>query len=136
MIEINRNPSRRELLVFGLLLGVFLALVGWIAWWRFEAHETATVLWCLAVALPLLHFLVPAVRRPLYLGWMYAAFPIGWFLSHLLLALIYYVILTPIGLFMRLLGRDPMRRRFDRETDSYWVRRSGPSEPARYFRQF
>jgi hypothetical protein len=67
---------------------------------------------------------------------MYAAYPIGWTISHLLLLIVYYVILTPVGLAMRLAGRDPLDRSPDPAAESYWVRRTPPDSPARYFRQF
>ena len=44
----------------------------------------------------------------MFLGWMYAAFPIGWTISHLLLLAVYYFVLTPVGLALRLTGRDPV----------------------------
>lgn len=72
----------------------------------------------------------------LYTGWMYAALPIGWSISHALLALIYYAVLTPIGLVMRLLGNDPMQRRLDRAATTYWSEHRPPADPKRYFRQF
>ncbi|MBM4108330.1 MAG: hypothetical protein FJ255_05885 [Phycisphaerae bacterium] len=76
------------------------------------------------------------VGTRLYTGWMYAALPIGWTISHALLALIYYAVLTPIGLVMRLLGNDPMQRRLDRAATTYWSEHRPPTDPKRYFRQF
>jgi len=68
---------------------------------------------------------------------MYAAFPIGWTVSHVLLAVVYFAVLTPTGLGLRLLGYDPMSRR-DRseEKTSYWERECAPENRERYFRQF
>ena len=55
---------------------------------------------------------------------MCAAFPIGWVVSHALMAAIYYLVITPMAVAMRLLGRDPLDRRFDRDATTYWVRAS------------
>jgi hypothetical protein len=52
------------------------------------------------------------------------------------LAMVYYGIFTPIGLGLRLMGRDPLRRRFDPQARSYWVDRRAPADVKRYFRQF
>lgn len=71
----------------------------------------------------------------LYRAWMAAFRPVGWSVSFLLLACVYYVILTPTGLLMRALGRDPMERTIDRSATSYWVRRKPVTDPRRYFRQ-
>ena len=67
---------------------------------------------------------------------MLAAVPIGWTLSHLVLGAVYYGVFTPIGLVMRLLGHDPLERRFDPTATSYWIERTDRSDPARHFRQF
>ena len=83
-----------------------------------------------------MYYAIRPFRRPIYLGWMYAVFPIGWVISHTVLALTYYLVLTPIGLLMRGLGRDPMERRFDRDGETYWTPHEPSEDPARYFRQF
>ena len=67
---------------------------------------------------------------------MYAAFPIGWTVSHAILALLYYGILTPIGLIMRLIGYDPLSRRLRSEDRTYWEEYSPEGDRKRYFRQF
>jgi hypothetical protein len=56
--------------------------------------------------------------------------------SHLLLLVVYYLVLTPIGLLMRLIGYDPLQRRFDRSAQSYWTPHDPAADDARYFKQF
>jgi hypothetical protein len=136
MIEINRNPSRSELMLFGVLLGLFLALAGAVAFWRFGAARVAYVLWAAAAAAPLVYFALPPVRRPLYLGWMYAAFPIGWAVSHAVMAAAFFGVVTPTGLVMRLFGRDPLARRLDPGAATYWTPRRRAPDRSRYFRQY
>lgn len=136
VIEINKDPSRRELLIFGLLLLAFAALVGGMAYWKFRARNLGVDIWLAGGAISALYFLIPPIRRPLYVGWMYAAFPVGFVVSHVILAVIYYLVISPIGVVMRLLGRDPMERTFDSKAKSYWVAHDPHKDPARYFRQF
>lgn len=76
------------------------------------------------------------IGRALYRGWMFAALPIGWTISHILLGMVYFLVFTPIGLVMRLLGKDPMERRFEPSAPTYWIKRPPPAEASRYFRQF
>ncbi|MBX3402491.1 MAG: hypothetical protein KF699_03665 [Phycisphaeraceae bacterium] len=78
----------------------------------------------------------PALGKALYRGWMFAALPIGWTISHILLGMVYFLVFTPIGLIMRLLGKDPMERRFQPDAPTYWIKRPPPAESSRYFRQF
>ena len=136
LIEINRNPSRRELLVFGALLFVFFGVIGAVLRFRFGWSGAAAAVWGTGFFLAAAHFLIRPLRRPLYLTWMYAAFPSGRAVSHLVLAAVYFLVLTPIGLTMRLLGNDPMNRRIEREKATYWSDRKTERDPARYFRQF
>ena len=56
-------------------------------------------------------------------------------LSHLVLAVIYYLILTPIAIVMRTFGRDQLRLRFDASARSYWKEHDPAADTARYFRQ-
>lgn len=135
LIHIDRNPAPRKLLWFGLLLGVFLVIVGAMLRWRWHLPAASVAMWALAAATTVAYYLAPAIQKPLYLGWMYATLPIGLAVSYVVLAVIYFGVLMPIGLMMRLAGGDPLRRQLDRGAATYWT----PHQPAamqRYFRQF
>jgi hypothetical protein len=129
LIEINRNPTRRELQQFGgIWLPLFLAVVGgMLAYKRPESLPVALGLWSLGAMSCAVGWIVPAALRPVWIGWT---------ISHLLLAIIFYVVITPAGVLMRLCGRDPMQRKFDRRATTYWVPHVEPEETGRYFRQF
>jgi len=131
MIEINKNPSRKELHQFGALLLVFFTIVGYLA-----PQEFSHRIWMAGGAFVALYFLIPPIRRPIYVGWLYAVFPIGWTVSHVILLLIYYGVFTPTGLLMRLFGYDPMTRKIDRDSDSYWVAKAPIQDKSRYFNQY
>ncbi|HSR54474.1 MAG TPA: SxtJ family membrane protein [Acidobacteriota bacterium] len=136
MIQINHNPSLRELRQFGLIWVTFFSAAAAFYGYRSSDWMTAGWLWTGAMVLAAAGFAVPAWMRLLYLGLSYAAFPIGWLASHVLLAIIYYLVVTPIGLLMRLLGHDPLQRGLDEKRSSYWNEQE-PSLPSqRYFRQF
>jgi len=136
VIEINRNPSRRDLTVFGLLLALVVAGAGaWLRWWA-GLGTAAAVTWIVGGAFWLTYVAVPPLRRPLYVGWIVAFYPLGWVLSHVALAVVYYLVLTPIGLIRRKVGGDPLRRRFDRSATTYWIERDEPPDPSSYLRPF
>jgi ABC-type uncharacterized transport system permease subunit len=136
LIDIHRNPSRRELLWFGLLLLLFFGLVGGLVLWRSESLTASISIWTVGGLLTVVYYAVRPLRLPIFLGWIYVAYPIGFVMSHLVLGVIYFLVITPIGLIMRLLGRDPMERQFDRAAKSYWTRRGAAARTERYFRQF
>lgn len=136
MITINRHPSRRDLLVFGALLALFTAALGSLLHYYHGLSEAARVVWLLGSVLTTIHFLIPPLRRPIYLGWMGAVYPIGWIVSHLLLALVFYFLLTPIGLLSRLLGRSSIDKRGQADSVSFWEKRPAGPPAERYFRQY
>jgi hypothetical protein len=130
----NGNDRPRQLL--GLFLPLLLGCTGWAVESGLPLARVLQMLAAIGVLGALAIWIVPALGRRIYVFWMLAAAPIGWTISHLVLAAVFFLVLFPIGLGMRLVGRDPMQRTFDREARSYWIKRDGQSEPARYFRQF
>src|ERR1700719_758110 len=101
MIEINRHPSRRDLLVFGAGLAVVFAFIGAVRW-HAGFHATAAVWWITGLALTVTFFAVSSIRRWLYLAWMYAMYPIAWAVSYAVLGIAYFLIATPIAIMLRL----------------------------------
>ena len=137
MMPINWKPSARELRWFAGLLIVFCGGVAGI-WWR-RSGQTAGPAWMMSVALVvgLVGLAFPAAIRWVYVVWMAAVWPIGWVVSHVLLAVIFFGVITPIGLILRAVGRDPMCKKLDRSAKSYWIARpTDDPDPQQYFRQF
>ena len=137
VIDINWNPSHRELRQFsGIWFPGFFALVGGFVLYHTGSLATAGCIWGPALALSVLGYLAPQFVRPVFVAWICAAYPIGWVVSHVLLAAIFYLVFTPIGLVMRLFGRDPLQRKFERSAQTYWVSHNPARDSKRYFRQF
>ncbi len=132
----NREPTAFDLKVFGLIAGGIITFIGFLVMRRTTTLVAPGIIWGMAAALVVVYYAIPNVRRLLYLGWMRVFYPIGWVVSHLLLAIVYYLVLTPIGLVMRLFGGDPMHRGFDRSAKSYWSVHPAETDASRYFRQF
>jgi hypothetical protein len=79
--------------------------------------------------------ILPGIARPFYVVWYAVACTIGLVVSNLLLALVYYVVVTGTGLARRILGRHFLDVRLDRSRKTYW-RDAGPAPaPRRYYRQ-
>ncbi len=137
VVQINTNPTRRELNQFGFIWLGFLAFFGVVAHFKFGSPLVARWLWVAAVVVPIIGWLVPAFMRLVFLGMSYLAWPIGFVVSHVVLAAVYYLVLTPIGLLTRLFGYDSMKKTIDPEAESYWIERPAAGADAkRYFRQF
>ena len=142
-LENRLLPSRNDLRWFGVVVAAFFGLLGGVFWWA-GASLAPLALWGVGIGLAALYYAIPPLRLPLYLGWMRLVRPIGWTVTHLLLALIFYGLVTPLGVSMRLFGRDPLRiRRKNRrkpspdsqEPDSYWTPHDPGGDTPRYLRQ-
>ncbi|HYC70262.1 MAG TPA: SxtJ family membrane protein [Opitutaceae bacterium] len=134
LLRLNVDPSPRDLRLFSVLWLLFVGLAGFLAW-RKGAVPLAATLWFAAGGVGAVGLVSPRKVRGVYLGAAYAAFPIGFVVSHLMLGAVYYLVLTPVGLCARLCGHDPLARRPGAAGTSYWKPRRGPRSPASYFRQ-
>ncbi len=136
MIERKREFSRRELRWFGPLFALFGAVLGGIAQWKFGAAVTANAIWLACAVVIAVYYAAPPLRRPIFAAWLALVFPIGWVLSHVLLSIVFYAVVFPTGLALRLFRHDPLRRRFDRRAETYWIQRETRTGARRYFRQY
>lgn len=133
---INWNPDRKTLSDFSEFWLFFVGMVASpLALLRGHPNWAATF-WVLAVAVRGLGWWRPAWVKPVFLGLTLATWPIGWVVSHLVLAFVYYLVVTPVGLALRIAGKDPLRRAFDRRATTYWEPYNPDQGPDRYLRQF
>ena len=117
------EQRRKDLRKFGLMVGGILLLLGFFLLWR-GRHATIQIsLWAISGSLIVFGAIAPKVLRPVYVAWMKFALILGWVNSRILLSLIFFLLFTPIGLIMRLFGRDALNRGMSGESDSYWVKR-------------
>lgn len=71
----------------------------------------------------------PALLAGLNRQWMKLGLLLGRIVSPIALGLLFYGVITPIGFVLRLAGKDPLRLKYDRDADSYWIRREPPGPP-------
>lgn len=111
--RLSRAEGRR----FGLTLGLaFLALGGLLLWRGRES--LAIVAGVLGVLLVAAGSVAPGSLGPVYHGWMRFALLLSKVTTPVFLGIIYFLVLTPLGVLRRLLGRDPVARA---PSDSLWV---------------
>ena len=122
---ISARLSSRELRRFGLTVAIPFGLLAAVGAWRGQT-VLPVFLASLGAILGGLALLAPGILAPVEKLWMRAAHALGWFNTRLILGLVYFLMVTPTGLVMRLVGRDPMDRRL-RDRESYWVAR--PKQP-------
>lgn len=137
LIEINKSPSTRELRQFaGIWFPAFILLLGILLLRRTGSLFLTIGVLVVGCILSLAGLLIPPLIRRVYVGWLFACYPIGWTISHLLLAIVFFLLLTPMGTIMRWLGRDPLNRSWDRSAKTYWTPRTPDANIDRYFKQF
>ncbi len=146
MMEVNWNTPEKKLLSFGWICMVAFGAMGALLRYRqtlfgFEfrteaATTTAWVLWGIAALSALLALVAPRALRPLHVLLTAISLPIGLVISHVLMALLYYGLFTPVALIFRIIGRDALDRRFEPEAATYWTKRKPVTDPKQYFRQF
>lgn len=127
---VNRVPSERS---FGLSVGGVIAAIGAVSWWRAHAVVGPTLL-ATGTLLVVLGLVAPGLLRiPNRIWWRFAQV-LGWINSRVLLTAFFVLVLTPVGIVMRLLGRNPLRTSASTTT---WLRvdatRRGPRHYERMF---
>lgn len=135
MIEINWNPDARTLRWFAGLQIAFFAVLGFL-WRESLGTSGAVLLMALSLGLGAIGLVRPAWIRWVYVVWMVLVFPIGWVMSHLVLAVVYYAVLTPIALLVRWRSGDPLHREIDPSATTYWTERRRAADVSDYFRQY
>lgn len=137
LIKINKDPSLRELRMFAALwFPLFAAVVGFLAHKRAGGWEAAGMVWGAGGVIAVVMLAAPALARLVFLGLCYATYPIGFVVSYAVLGVVYFLVLTPLGLVLRALGRDAMQCRIDPEAATYWQERQLDRPAGDYFKQF
>lgn len=141
MVTIDWKPDDVAIRVFARTLMIGFTLIAWVVWYfqggLAQSREAGVMvwgilpyLWGIPLVLGTLSWLFPAFGRLVYKPWMGIAFVMGTIVSSLILSLVYYLVVTPIGLFMRLRGHDPLRLKRGQRT-SNWQERTDPWTPSR-----
>jgi len=134
--EIPFNPSRRVLRQFAALwLLFFLALGASHYFWKGHPRLGLTLAG-VAVLLGLPGLIRPSLLRWVFVAAMVLAFPIGWLVSLVALAILYFLVLTPVAVFFRLRGRDLLDRKPAPGRPSFWEPKRTPLDLSSYFRQY
>ncbi len=131
----NIKEDKTTLRKFGLTVGAVLLLVGIVLY--LTGKSSSVVFGGAGVLLILFGLILPNILKPLNKIWMTLAVILGWFRSRLILFILFYIVITPIGFFLRIAGKDFLNLRTDKNSDSYWEKREKTvKEKIDYERQF
>ena len=116
------SRTEKDFRKFGLLIGGLLLLDG--TWSLFRGKPFAAPTICAALLLILLGAIYPRALRWLYVAWMTLGTVLGWFVSNIILTLVFVLIVTPLGVAARLFGKDFLARKTDPNAKTYWIPRN------------
>ena len=125
------STDPKDIRKFGLVGFLFFGLLAGVALWRQKPVPTYAFG---TLSLLFTSFcLFPTALTPIYRAWMRAAHFMGTIVTGIILTLAYYLVITPFGLFKRILGKSPLPLKPDKNLPSYWVARSEPAQPKERF---
>lgn len=118
----EQSTTKKELRSFGLLVGTVFSAIGI---WPLLMRGEALRLWAIGLggALILLGGMSPGILAPLHKVWMRVGHALGWVNTRILLGLVFFGLVTPMGIVFRLIGKDALRQTFARDSPTYRVLR-------------
>ncbi len=122
----NINASKKALKDFGITFGTILILISGFLF--FKNKESYKILAYTASFLILIGYTFPKILKPIYYIWMTFAVILGWIMTRVILSLLFFLIITPIGLVARLFGKDFLELKKQAVEGSYWNLRDGKAE--------
>ena len=118
----NIQNTKSDFRKFGITIGVFLMVFAGFLFWR--GKESYEILLISGLVLCILGLTIPAALKPIYWGWMVFSAILGWIMTRVILSLLFYVVITPIGLFSRSFGNQFLELKWDKSKESYWNTRA------------
>ncbi|MBL7129783.1 MAG: hypothetical protein ISS45_00015 [Candidatus Omnitrophica bacterium] len=115
----NIKSGKKELRQFGVTLGIVLGLLGGL--FLLRQKDCYFYFFIFSAVFLFLCLIAPIVLKPVQKVWMSLAIIIGWFVTRVILTVLFYLVVTPISILARVVGKDFLDLRFDRNAKSYWI---------------
>ena len=134
--EIKKIKSeKKELRQFGVTIGIVLALLAGLLLWREKDYYLYLLI--ISIFFFFTGLALPVLLKPIHKMWMTLAILVGWFVTRLIMIILFYLVVTPIGLLTRLCGKDFLDTQFKKNVNSYWIpRKTITLDKTNYERQF
>jgi hypothetical protein len=112
------EDSLKKLRSFGLIVGSAFGVIGV---WPLLFRGQPVRIWAISFScfLVISALVIPTILGPVYRVWMKIGYILGWINSRIILSLVFYIVFTPVGFFMRLFKRDPLNRKFQTDAKTY-----------------
>jgi hypothetical protein len=137
LIEINFRPDKKQLRSFGFIALIACGLIfAFLLLYKKVSFSLSAVPLFIGIIIFLSSLFSYRLTRLFYLGLMFLGLPFGLAVSFLLMTAFYLLIITPMALLFRIIGRDALHRSFDKNKKTYWIAHKQCDSYERYFRQF
>ena len=114
----NIKSEKSDIRNFGITLGIILLLISGFLFWK--EKESYQIFSGIGITLSLIAIAIPSFLKPVYWMWMIFGIILGWFMTRVILSLLFYVLFTSIGLTLRFFGKQFLELRWDKSKESYW----------------
>jgi len=129
------KSEKKDLQQFALIIGILLSLLG-----TFLCRRSVEYYWGIFVVSLICLFVglvSPRLLRPLYTAWMTVGILMGWIMTKIILAILFYLIVTPMGLSIRFMGKDLLDLEISDDDSTYWVtKKKAKRQKSDYENQF
>lgn len=145
-VELNLKPTDKQLRQFGLI-GLFaMPIIGWVFSGKPSLNlipsglepniaQRLAIFTALGAAMGVCAWLKPSLLKWVFIVASVVTFPIGFVLGEITMFLIYLIGFVPMAILFRVIGRDALDRKFDKEAETYWQKKEPPKDSASYYRQ-
>jgi len=132
----NLDLSKNNLRKFGITMAIAILVFAGLVFWLKHKIILRPALYCSLTFLSLA-IILPVVLKPVYIVWMKFAHILGWINTRLIVFIIFYLIFAPMGIIMRLLGKDLLERKMGIKMPTYWHKKEAvPFNRQDYERKF
>ena len=130
----NIKSGKKELREFGLTMGAVLVILGGVALWRGRPTYPYLIGW--GVLFAAAGLARPEILKPIQKAWMAFGVILGFVMSRVVLAILFYAVMTPIGLVTKIFKMDILDRRIDKKAATYWKERTEVKSKESYENQY
>mgnify|MGYP001282789255 CR=1 FL=1 len=131
----NIKSEKSDLRKFGITIGIILLIIAVYLFWK--ENESFQIFLITGIVLSLLGVAIPVILKPIYWVWMIFATILGWVMTRVILCLLFYLILTPIGLISRMFGKHFLELKWNKDDKTFWnYRTKGKIEKENFYKQF
>lgn len=126
--------DKKTLRNFGLLFFVVLIAMAGLSYWKGRSNWP----WFIGGSglFLILGLFLPFLLKPFYKVWMIFAFLLGWVMTRIIVSLAFFLIFTPVGFVFRVMGKDLLNEKIERNATTYWKKHEPILDKSRYLKQY